>query len=167
MNYEESLKEGRWGRVNMASTEAVGNGEQQGFTTGATRSTAEGKIDYEGHINPEVLAIFGDYMSRHRVQRDGKLRASDNWQKGIPIPNYIKSLIRHTMELWRMYRGYPVVNPDSGEHFTFRDVCCAIMFNIMGLILELNRLQAIGDQTTPFDRILLFPENREQLEGTK
>lgn len=123
----------------MASREAIGNGEQTGFTTGATRSTDNGKIDFEGHFNPEVLAIFGDYMNRHRVQRDGNVRASDNWQLGIPPHRYMKSLIRHTFELWAMWRGYHRSNPDNGQLFTFRDVLCAIMFNVMGLIYELDR----------------------------
>jgi hypothetical protein len=117
----------------------VGNGPQTGFTTGATRSTSEGKIDYEGHISPRVLHIFGEYMHDHRVQRDGKVRASDNWQEGIPVYRYVKSLIRHTEEFWTMWRGDTVVNPDSDKPFTFRDVLCAILFNTMGILFELSR----------------------------
>ena len=123
----------------MASREAIGNGEQQGFTTGATRSAAANKIDYEGHISPRVQAIFGEYMNQHRIQRDGQLRSSDNWQLGIPIPNYVKSFIRHSTEFWQMWRGYSVVNQDSGNAFTFMDVLCALRFNIDGMILELDR----------------------------
>lgn len=114
----------------------AGNGPQQGFATGATRSTNEGKVDYEGHLNPDVLAVFGEYMHAHRVQRDGQLRASDNWQKGIPTYRYVKSLIRHTFEFWRMWRGTVVRNPDSGAHFTFREVLSAMLFNVMGIIFE-------------------------------
>jgi len=113
-----------------------GNGAQQGFTTGATRSTDAGKVDFEGHINPEVLAVFGEFMNAHRVQRDGRIRASDNWQQGIPIYRYVKSLIRHTLEFWRMWRGTPVINPDNSKFFTFREVTSAIMFNVMGVIFE-------------------------------
>lgn len=133
----------------MASREAAGlseagNGVQTGFSTGATRSTDENKIDFEGHLNPEVLHIFGEYMHRHRVQRDGQLRASDNWQKGIPIHRYVKSLIRHTFEFWRMWRGYAVQNPDNGQLFTFRDVLSANLFNTMGILLELRRREMLG-----------------------
>lgn len=137
----------------------IGNGAQEGFTTGATRSTSEGKVDFEGHINPEVLAIYGDYMHRHRVQRNGKLRASDNWQQGIPLHRYMKSLLRHTFELWRMWRGTGVVNPDSGGFFQFRDVLCAILFNVMGMIYEMNK-------RSPHDlnAILLTPDLREEIE---
>jgi len=118
-----------------------GNGDQTDFTTGATRSADVDKIDYEGHIHPNVLALFGDYMHRHRVQRDGKVRASDNWQEGIPVYRYVKSLVRHTFEFWRMWRGTLVQSPDSPIYapFTINDVLCAILFNTMGLILELNR----------------------------
>lgn len=116
-----------------------GNGPQQGFATGATRSTSEGKVDFEGHLHPDVLAVFGEYMNAHRVQRDGQVRASDNWQKGIPIYRYVKSLVRHGMEFWRMWRGTVVRNPDSGAYFTFREVLCAMLFNVMGIIFETTR----------------------------
>lgn len=115
------------------------NGPQQGFATGATRSTDTDKIDYEGHLHPDVLAVFGEYMHAHRTQRDGHARASDNWQEGIPVYRYVKSLIRHAFEFWRMWRGTPVVNPDSGELFRFRDVLSAILFNTFGVIYELQR----------------------------
>lgn len=140
----------------MASREAVGNGEQQGFSTGATRSASDGKIDFEGHLSPEVLMVFGDYMNRHRIQRDGQLRASDNWQQGIPIHCYVKSLIRHTFEFWRMWRGREAINPDNGQPFTFRDVLSAIMFNTMGLIYELERCSCLENTyTTPRFRVEL------------
>jgi len=115
-----------------------GNGPQAGFATGATRSTDVDKVDIEGHIHPEVLAIFGEYMHRHRIQRDGKVRTSDNWQEGIPVYRYVKSLVRHGLEFWRMWRGSPVVNPDSGAFFTIGDVLCAILFNTMGILYELG-----------------------------
>lgn len=124
----------------MASREAVGNNaEQQGFTSGATRSTDAWKIDYEGHLHPDVLMVFADYMNQHRVQRDGRTRASDNWQEGIPVYRYVKSFIRHAFEFWRMWRGTPVMNPDNRMFFTFRDVLSALLFNAMGIIFELGR----------------------------
>lgn len=134
--YQEAAKLGA--RLRDERT-AAGNGSQQGFATGATRSSSEGKIDFEGHFNPEVLAIFGDYMNRHRVQRDGRVRASDNWQQGIPLYRYVKSLVRHVLEFWRMWRGTAVNNVDNGQLFTFNDVLCAIMFNTMGILYEMNR----------------------------
>ena len=170
------------GRVIVASREALeemsgvapvlrggigaGNGAQAGFSTGATRSTSEGKIDFEGHFNPEVLAIFGDYMNRHRIQRDGQLRASDNWQMGIPIYRYTKSLVRHNLEFWRMWRGREVINLDNGQPFTFRDVLCAIMFNTMGLIYEMDRLFIPGGSgKQPLDLTRLDKAHRIDLEN--
>jgi hypothetical protein len=61
------------------------------FETGATRNPEEGKLDYEGFLSPLVLECYAKYMHEHRLQSDGKLRDSDNWQKGIPKEVYMKS----------------------------------------------------------------------------
>jgi hypothetical protein len=58
------------------------------FTTGATRNSDVNKLDYEGFLSPVVLEEFAIYMQTHRKQADGKLRESDNWQKGIPKEVY-------------------------------------------------------------------------------
>lgn len=105
------------------------NGIIKQYDTGATRDTDEGKNDYEGFLNPLVIKTFGDYMSKHRKQSDGKLRASDNWQKGINQEDYMKSLWRHLMDLWLFHRGY------SGRD-TITDALCGIMFNAQGYLLE-------------------------------
>lgn len=100
------------------------------FETGATRDTDEGKLDYEGFLAPAVLERYAQYMHKHRRQSDGSLRASDNWQKGMPQTQYLKSLIRHVLEFWKWNRGkYPSL-PDGQE------IACAIMFNIMGWLYE-------------------------------
>ena len=75
-------------------------GKVRQFKTGATRDTDEGKYDYEGFISPLVLERFAQYMHKHRKQSDGNLRASDNWQKGIPKDAYIKSAWRHFVDWW-------------------------------------------------------------------
>src|ERR1700754_2521147 len=36
------------------------------FSTGATRDTDAGKVDYEGFLSPYALKAFGEYMDRHR-----------------------------------------------------------------------------------------------------
>jgi len=54
------------------------------FGGGATRNSDQGKPDYEGFLSPLVIIRYGEYMTRHRVQADGNIRDSDNWQKGIP-----------------------------------------------------------------------------------
>lgn len=109
----------------------------QYFDSGATRNLDADKFDYEGFLNPDVLHAFGAYMHQHRRQKDGSLRASDNWQKGIPRAVYMKSLVRHSIDLWRWHRGYKAIDPDTGELHTGVDLCCAVMFNVMGLLKEL------------------------------
>ena len=84
-----------------------------------------------------MLHEYGAYMHEHRRQADGQLRDSDNWQKGMPIAEYVKSLIRHTIDLWRAHRGAVVVDRDSGEHVTKIELLCAIIFNAQGCMLEM------------------------------
>ena len=96
------------------------------FETGATRDTDEDKPDYEGFLSPEVLATFGRYMHRHRMQADGKLRDSDNWQRGIPADAYMKSAWRHFMDWWWAHRH-------GGEA---TEALCALLFNAMGYLHE-------------------------------
>lgn len=99
------------------------------FSTGATRDTEEGKNDYEGYLSPAVIEAFGNYMTRHRVQSDGSLRASDNWQKGIPRDAYIKSAWRHLLDLWKEHRGL-----DSRDGID--EALGGLLFNVMGYWLE-------------------------------
>ena len=98
------------------------------FETGATRDTDEGKLDYEGFLHPKVLQCFATFMNKNRVQADGKLRASDNWQKGIPKDAYMKSMFRHFMEVWTLHRGCATGAP--------HEALCALMFNVMGYLFE-------------------------------
>ena len=102
------------------------------FETGATRDSDEGKPDYEGFLSPLVLARYGEYMLKHQVQPDGALRASDNWQHGMPLDCYIKSAWRHFLDWWLEHRGLP-----SREGL--EDALCALMFNVMGYLHETLR----------------------------
>ena len=104
------------------------------FETGATRDTDNGKLDYEGFLSPLVLETYAKFMHKHRLQTDGNLRDSDNWQKGIPKTAYIKSLWRHFMTLWKFHRGLPCDDPDGIEF-----AICAIIFNAMGYLFELKK----------------------------
>lgn len=101
------------------------------FDTGATRSSDEGKYDYEGFLSPLVLERFGEYMNKHRIQEDGKPRASDNWQKGMTLDCYLKSGWRHFMEWWACHRGYRL------DKEMLEDALCAMMFNVMGYLHEI------------------------------
>ena len=79
------------------------------FKTGATRDTEEGKNDYEGFLSSLVIRAYGKYMTKHRKQADGKLRDSDNWQKGFGDKHFdvcMKSLWRHFLDVWKEHRGF-------------------------------------------------------------
>ena len=97
------------------------------FETGATRDTDAGKPDYEGFLSPVVLERYGEYMNKHRVQSDGSLRASDNWQAHFGADHFsvcMKSLLRHVMDLWKEHRGL-------GSRDGIEDALMAVLFNTM------------------------------------
>lgn len=106
------------------------------FPGGATRNSNENKLAYEGFLSPHALHAFAEYMHSHRKQADGKLRDASNWQHGIPEVAYMDSLIRHTMDLWRLYRGGEPLDPDTGKPCTKKELLCAIYFNVGGLLHE-------------------------------
>jgi hypothetical protein len=100
------------------------------FETGATRDSDENKIDYEGFLSPLVLRAYGEYMTIHRRQADGSLRDSDNWQKGIPITAYMKSMYRHFMDVWMNYRGITC-------SVLIEEALTALLFNVHGMLHEI------------------------------
>lgn len=106
------------------------------FETGATRNLDSSKNDYEGFLSPLVIKAFGDYMTSHRKQKDGTLRDSDNWQKGIPIEVYMKSMFRHFMDVWTIHRGGTAVSPDTGEQVDLVEALNAVLFNVQGMMHE-------------------------------
>lgn len=106
------------------------------FESGAYRDVDENKNDFEGFLCPLVMGEFGKYMTKNRKQSDGNIRDSDNWQKGIPKSQYIKSLFRHFHQLWLLHRGYKSKD-EKGNLVTIKDACCGIMFNIQGYLHEL------------------------------
>ena len=101
------------------------------FESGATRDTDEGKLDYEGFLSPLVVERYAQYMHKHRMQSDGRLRASDNWQRGIDTTAYIKSLYRHFLDLQLHHRGYSELAREPKQ-----EALCAIIFNAMGMLYE-------------------------------
>ena len=106
------------------------DGTKRTFDTGATRGTAEDKYDYEGFLSPLVIKRFGEYMHAHRKQSDGTLRDSDNWQKGIPTDEYMKSAWRHFFEWWRLYRQ------GAAKADAMEAALCGLLFNVMGYLHE-------------------------------
>lgn len=120
-------------KENINNIETVGNTRY--FETGATRDTDAGKIDYEGFLSPLVLERYAIYMNQHRMQTDGKLRDSDNWQKGIPVPAYVKSLWRHFFAVWKGHRQGEIKEDDV----------CAMIFNGMGILHELLKKRMLSN----------------------
>jgi len=100
------------------------------FETGAYRDTEEGKFDYEGFLSPLVIQEFGRYMNKHRLQSNGVMRDSDNWQKGISKEVYMKSLWRHMHDLWMEQRGY-----ESRDGID--EALGGLLFNCMGYWYEI------------------------------
>lgn len=158
---ESSLRDEDWiyGNDNeMESTENVFKAEDttiQTLPSGATRSSANGKFDYEGFLHPAVLAIFANYMHKHRKQPDGSLRDSDNWQKGVGKNGTMKAMLRHMIDAWAIHRGFLVYKepiPGGGEktHYIdyidkrpdtyvpvdIIDCLCGVLFNVNGYLLE-------------------------------
>ena len=100
------------------------------FSSGATRDDCDNKNDYEGFLDPKVIEMYGNYMTKHRKQSNGDLRDSDNWKKGIPKDAYMKSAWRHFLDVWMEHRGCK--SKDGIE-----EALMALLFNIMGYTYEL------------------------------
>ena len=103
--------------------------------TGATRNTDNHKNDYEGFLSPKVIQAFGDYMHSHRKQADGKLRDSDNWQKGLNPEWYMKSMWRHFLDVWSIHRGIARFD-ETGREIDLEEALCATLFNVQGMLHE-------------------------------
>ena len=116
------------------------------FETGATRNKDEDKLDFEGFLSPLALEEFAKYMHKNRLQADGKLRDSDNWQKGIPTDAYMSSMWRHFFDTWKRHRGLETPEDQISN-------LCGLMFNVQGMLHELLK-------TKPF----ATPEQIEQLK---
>jgi hypothetical protein len=107
------------------------------FETGATRSPDTGRYDPEGFLSPIVLERYCEYLNKHRIQSDGTVRASDNWQKGIPLEVYAKGLQRHNLHFGIRHDGFAPNDP--GAAADIEEDLCAVIFNAQGYLLELIR----------------------------
>ena len=99
------------------------------FATGANRNSDEGKLDFEGFLSPTVLKAYAEYMHKNRFLENGTMRDSDNWQKGIPVDAYMKSMYRHFFDAWSNHRG--IETPETQVQNL-----CGLMFNAMGMLHE-------------------------------
>lgn len=105
----------------------------QKFETGAIRDLDNTKYDYEAFLSPLVIEGYAAYMHKNRNLKDGSVRDGDNWQKGIPLKNYVKSGWRHFFAFWKAHR--------SGKPFTDQQIeeTYAILFNVMGYLHEIEK----------------------------
>jgi hypothetical protein len=107
-------------------------GKVRTFSSGATRSSSDGRYDPEGYLSPLAIERFSEYMLKNQYQADGQVRASDNWQKGMPLDSYMKGLWRHMLHLWLRHRGHDPRDEKAGVDI--EEDLCAIMFNAMGYL---------------------------------
>lgn len=135
---DEALSSDYWKCYNLDD-----DGRTTTFASGATRDTSAGKLDYEGFLSPLVLHRYAEYMNKNRVQSNGRLRESDNWQRGFTRESYMKSGFRHFMDWWSLHRA--TVQPGQmwdvyvGQAVTddIEEALCATLFNVMGYLHEI------------------------------
>jgi len=110
------------------------------FESGATRNLDDLKLDFEGFLSPLVLERYAQYMHLHRIQADGTVRDADNWQKGMPLTVYIKSLWRHFFSVWQAHRGIKTKEDIETS-------LCAVLFNTSGYLYEILKEKDIRRNT--------------------
>ncbi len=101
------------------------------FAGGAWRDSEDGKLDYEAFLSPAVLQAYAKYLHKHRRMPDGSLRDGDNWQNGIPQEVYVKSLMRHVVDVWLHHRGQSALASEPLD-----DAIGGVIFNAMGFWFE-------------------------------
>lgn len=129
--------------------EAIANASIRTFNTGATRDSDHDKIDPEGFLSPLAILRFCEYMHKHRLQPDGNLRASDNWQKGMPVEAYMKSMWRHLLDLHLAHDGAGAFARSSKE-----DALCGVLFNAQGYLHELEKARLAEADEALLDELI-------------
>lgn len=109
------------------------------FDTGATRDDLKSKPDYEGYLSPLVIERFGAYMLAHQQCEDGSFRASDNWQRGIPLEAYLGSAFRHFLSWWKFHRR--MLQRGDVKRSEVEESLCALLFNVQGYLHELLKVK--------------------------
>lgn len=90
---------------------------------GMKRENKRSKKNFLDYFDPYVLERYGSHMLQG-AERHG----SANWKKGgYPKREYLASLERHFLALWKELEGEP---PTDEDH------AAAIMFNIVGFMYE-------------------------------
>ena len=119
--------------------EGMSASEVRTFASGATRDILGNKLDYEAFLSPRALRCYAEYMHSHRIQTDGTMRDGDNWQRGIPLNQYMKSLYRLTQDAHAVHRDVPTFDANDGHQFDIKELLCAILFNAFGYLHEYLR----------------------------
>jgi len=109
----------------------MSTGKARVFPGGATRDTDDDKLDYEAFLSVLTLPRYAEYMHSNRKQSDGEMRSGDNWQMGIPLEVYMKSLWRHLIEVWLLHR----LGAENAE-CNMEEALCAVIFNASGYLHE-------------------------------
>lgn len=102
------------------------------YESGATRNSDEGKPQYAKVGDPSIDKAYAEYMNSQAVQADGKVRAADNWKKGIPVADYLDSMDRHFHDVWALQIG----RDDIAEEKDLVTALCALKFNVDGMLYE-------------------------------
>ena len=94
------------------------------FNTGANRNVSEGKIDPSAAQCPRCFQLYCEYIKKNRKLVNGVVRSDDNWQKGFPPKETIKSLRRHTLDTELHLHG-------DGQHAeeTYDNALGGVIFN--------------------------------------
>ena len=103
------------------------------FSSGAVRNDDTEKLDFEGFLSPTAIEHYANYMHKNRIQADGNVRSSDNWQLGIDLDSYMKSMFRHFFDVWKSHRGL-----ETPEDMITN--LSALMFNVQGYLHEYDKL---------------------------
>jgi len=114
--------------------EPTAKADMRVFESGATRNM-EVDPDYHGFLSPLALHAYGEYMHAHRLQADGTVRASDNWQLGMPDDSYVRSLVRHVHDVELIQDGYEeLARHDERDDNVLLAHLSAALFNIQGML---------------------------------
>ena len=132
------------------------------FGTGANRGSEEGKLDFEGFLSPLVLERYAEYLHGHRELPDGSVRASDNWQRGMPLGVYMKSAWRHLHAWWTTHRGW---RPGTTRDKRLEDAVCAVIFNASGYLHEVLKAKLVRENTGGHP-VVVPPMKRETIDTT-
>lgn len=99
------------------------------FKSGAIRDSLEGKESYGETISWTAFKRYAQYMTSKKEKY-----GSGNFKKGIDIDSYEDSLMRH-------YQKYMENKYEGGQVETNEDHLSAIMFNVMGIMHEEERIK--------------------------